>query len=342
MKVVIDDKIPFIRAAAERLFDEVVYLPGNAFFPQDIKDADALIIRTRTRCDRALLENSRVRFIVTATIGYDHIDTAYLEERGIAWTNCPGCNASSVGQYIESCLILLQKAERIPSFPTIGIVGAGHVGTQVARKARALGCTVKLNDPPRASREGNDPLFCPLEELEETCDVITFHTPLTYEGPFASHHLAGTDFFSRLRRDTVLINTARGGVVDERLLKAACENGSVSTYIIDTWENEPDIDRELLRNAFIGTPHIAGYSADGKCNASRMALHAVCDFFHLPAEFTLEPPALPKELTPVKDEKERKLQLYNPLRDSNALKENPGKFEYLRGNYPLRREFFDE
>ena len=341
MKVAIDDKIPFLQPIARKLFDEVVFLPGNAFSRQVIERADALIIRTRTLCNRELLEGSHVKFIATATIGYDHIDTAYLKERNIVWTNCPGCNASSVGQYIESCLILLQEEGIVPTSPTIGIVGNGHVGNQVALKAQAMGFSVKLNDPPKATKEKDNTHYYSLEELARTCDVISFHTPLSFNGDNPTFHLADADFFSCLKKKPVIINAARGGVIDEHSLLEAYRKNIISTYIIDTWENEPDINLELLRNAFIGTPHIAGYSADGKCNASRMALTAVCNFFHLQTDFTITPPQLSNKIVPEKDEAKRKLQLYNPLVDSQRLKEAPEKFEYLRGNYPLRREFFD-
>ncbi|MCF0159289.1 MAG: erythronate-4-phosphate dehydrogenase, partial [Bacteroidaceae bacterium] len=178
MKVVVDDKIPYINAAIEQVADEVVYAAGSKFTPGLVKDADALIIRTRTVCDENLLAGSQVKFIGTATIGYDHIDTDYLARNGIAWTNCPGCNATSVAQYIRSVLLLL-KREKGLSLPdsTIGIVGVGHVGQKVKKVAEELGMRVLLNDPPRAAQ--GEKGFVGLHELMEQCDVITFHTPLT-------------------------------------------------------------------------------------------------------------------------------------------------------------------
>lgn len=336
MKVIVDNKIPYIREAIERIADRVVYLPGNAITPADVRDADALVVRTRTRCDRALLEGSRVRFIATATIGFDHIDTRYCEQAGIVWTNCPGCNAGSVEQYVHAALLLLQRERALClRQSTLGVVGVGHVGSRVACMAEELGMKVLRCDPPRADRgeEG----FVDLPTLARTCDVITFHTPLNREGAYRTLHLADEAFFASLCRRPVLMNTSRGEVVDtEALLRALCEE-RVSEAVIDTWEHEPDIHPDLLHRVFLGTPHIAGYSADGKSNATRMALEALCRFFHIEASFRIVPPALPPT-TYADDPAEAFLQLYDPTRDSNALKAHPEQFEQLRGNYPLRRE----
>ena len=337
MKVIIDDKIPFIRDAAEKMFSNVVYLPGDRITASDVKDADALIIRTRTRCDQSLLNGSAVRFIVTATIGYDHLDIDYLSKTGITWTNCPGCNASSVGQYIESCLILLKRQKLLPASPVIGIVGLGHVGNQVAMKVKSLGYKLLFNDPPRQERE-DEVDFCNMKEIAEICDVITFHTPLTFTGRYKTWHLADNGFFNSLERKPIIINAARGGVVDERELHKAYINGRISAYILDTWENEPHIAIDVMNDAFIATPHIAGYSADGKCNATKMALKATCDFFGIKPEFNIMPPLLPNNMVLEGNKEEQKLQLYNPCIDNDRLKMHPENFEKLRSNYPLRRE----
>lgn len=337
MKVIIDDKIPYIRESAEKMFSEVVYLPGSAISATDVKDADAMIVRTRTCCNKYLLEGSSVKFIATATIGYDHIDTQYLKDKGIEWTNCPGCNATSVGQYIESCLLLLQRHGLLKENPTVGIVGVGHVGTQVAKKLEKWGCPLLFNDPPKAESY-KSVSYCSLQELAEKCDVITFHTPLTRSGDYPTWHLGDKKFFGQLQKNPIIINAARGGVVDEKALLEAYNVQQVRAYVLDTWENEPNISPTMLEKAFIATPHIAGYSADGKSNASRMALTAVCQYFGIKPEFSILPPSLPSSMKPASTEEERKLQLYNPLTDSNALKQHPEQFEYLRGNYPLRRE----
>lgn len=334
MKVVVDDKIPYIRGVIEQIADEVVYLPGGDFTPDTIRHADALIVRTRTRCNAALLAGSRVRFIATATIGYDHIDTTYCQQAGIGWTNCPGCNAGSVAQYLRSVLLLLHREKGLDfSSSTIGIVGVGHVGSLVRDAASALGMQVLCCDPPRTDR--GEAGFLPLEELAPRCQVITFHTPLIHTGKYRTFHLADESFFNRLEGSPVLINTSRGEVVSTGALLHALESGRVSDAVIDVWENEPHISPELLRRAYIATPHIAGYSAEGKVNATRMSLEALCRFFHLPErDFAILPPPLPKETVYPNDS----LSLYNPHRDSDALKAAPDCFEYLRGHYPIRRE----
>ena len=338
MKVIVDDKIPFIREALGQIADEVVYVPGREFTPEVVREADALVTRTRTRCDRHLLEGSRVRFIATATIGFDHIDTAWCRQAGIAWANAPGCNAASVGQYMQSALLLWQQATGVPLHRlTIGIVGAGNVGTRVAAVARELGMTVLLNDPPRQDREG-DAGFCSLEELARRCDVLTFHVPLIREGKYNTFHLADEAFLATLKRRPLLVNTSRGEVVDTAALLRALDEGRVADAIIDVWENEPDIDRRLLQRAFLATPHIAGYSADGKANATRMALDALCGFFHLRADYSIVPPPPAQPLIRARDLTDACLQMYDPRRDCAALRARPELFEKLRGDYPLRRE----
>ena len=359
MKIIIDDKIPFMRGQAERL-GTAVYLPGAAITADDVRDADALIVRTRTRCDEALLKGSRVKFIATATIGFDHIDTAWLAENGIGWTNCPGCNAGSVAQYVESALLLLARAGRIrlDAATTLAVVGVGHVGAQVALMAKRLGLTLLLCDPLRLQGSGGveegsaaaggiaDAACCAtLDDVCRQADIITFHTPLTRQGLHATFHLASADFFSRLQRRPVVINSSRGEVVDTGALLGALRGGIVREAVVDTWENEPDISRELLDRAFLATPHIAGYSADGKANGTRMSLEAVARFFGVDCLFDVEAPAVPPTFryypeAPDDAAANPSLALYDPRRDSDALKADPVAFERLRGNYPLRREHF--
>ena len=338
MKVIVDNKIPYIKGNIEKIADEVVYLPGHAFTKEEVKDADALIVRTRTFCNADLLVGSRVKFIATATIGFDHIDVAYCREAGIEWTNCPGCNAGSVEQYVHASLLLLKHHKRLElEKSTLGIVGVGHVGKRVQRMAEALGMRVLLNDPPREDNGENG--FVSLQTIAEECDVITFHTPLNREGKYTTFHLADAGFFSGLKRAPFIINSSRGEVVDASALLQALEEGKVKDAVIDTWEGEPDISLELLQKVFVGTPHIAGYSADGKANATRMSLEALCRYFGKTAEFVIVPPSLPEKTYSANPE-EAYLEVYNPMEDSARLKENPEKFEWFRGNYPLRRELF--
>lgn len=357
MFVVVDDKIPYIKGIIEQIADKVTYLPGKEFTKDKIKDADALIIRTRTRCDRQLLEDTKVQFIISATMGYDHIDTNYCNRKGITWTNCPGCNASSVGQYDRTVLLRLSMAEKLDlRHTTVGIVGVGNAGSAVARTLQPLGVKLLFNDPPRNQREQAEdlqfssrvkylkhpaPLFpvskwSSLDELANQCDVIAFHVPLIYIGENPTHYLADSSFFNKLKRQPVILNAGRGGIINEKALMQAMDKRQVREAVIDTWENEPDINRDLLKRTFIGTPHIAGYSADGKANATRMSLEALCNFFHIHMNFTIIPPAM----TPEKywNKIDKSLQSYDPERDSQRLKAHPEAFEFLRSNYPLRRE----
>lgn len=339
MKVVVDAKIPYIKGVIESLADEVVYAEGKDFTPVLVKDADALFVRTRTRCDRALLEGSSVRFIATATIGYDHIDTVYCREAGITWTNAPGCNAAGVAQYVQSVLLLLEKMGKIKlSESSLGVVGVGHVGSKVVEVGRKLGMKVLPCDPPRAEKEGWDGFYAYHNII--ACDVITFHTPLTKDGLYPTWHLVDECFLRGASplRPPYIINTSRGEVVDNALLSRELYCGLVAGAVLDVWENEPNINRFLLSQSLIATPHIAGYSADGKANATRMALEAYCKFFHITANFNIEPPAPEHPDIYARTEADALLQIYDPRVDSEALKQNPELFEQLRGNYHFRRE----
>lgn len=331
MKIILDDKIPYIEDKLHLLADEVVLLPGSEIGPDDVKDADALVIRTRTRCDEKLLQGSKVQFVATATIGFDHLDTNYLQKAGIRWTNCPGCNSASVAHYVESSLLLLQQEKGLRlKDATIGIVGCGHVGSKVRAVAQRWGMRTLVCDPPLGH-----PDFVSLERLEQEADVITFHVPLTQEGSNATWHLADEAFFQRLARIPYIINTSRGEVVDGDALLAALKDGRVRDAVLDVWEHEPQLNLELLQRVFLGTPHIAGYSADGKVNADNMVIDALCNHFHLPHPGLVAPPSLPAD-KPLVD---NPLDYYNPQTDSLQLKADPSKFEYLRNHYPLRRDY---
>ena len=266
MKIVVDDKIPYINDALRELADEVVSLPGARISAADVHDADALIVRTRTRCDAALLDGSRVRFVATATIGFDHIDTEYMRAAGVEWMNCPGCNAASVAQYVQSALTLMRREKGLDlRGMTIGVVGCGHVGSKVARVALDEGMRVMVCDPPREIAgqtetyepcgvkpvDGIKPVFVSLDTIMRECDVITFHTPLTRSGRYGTLHLADEAFFNGLERRPVVINTSRGAVVDNQALKAAIMANKVSAAVIDTWENEPNIDLDLDRKSVV-------------------------------------------------------------------------------------------
>ncbi|MBQ8607989.1 MAG: 4-phosphoerythronate dehydrogenase PdxB [Bacteroidaceae bacterium] len=337
MKVIVDDKIPYIKDFISQLADQVVFLPGASITSTDVEDADALIIRTRTQCNSTLLANSRVRFIATATIGFDHIDTEYCQQNHITWVNCPGCNAKSVAQYVHSALLALQEEKGIEyKNQCMGIVGVGHVGSLICETARSLGMKILRCDPPRAAL--GETGFVSLEEIAHKCQIISFHTPLIKEEPYCTYHMADQTFFQSLVHKPIIINTSRGEVIETQALLTALKKRLISEAIIDVWEHEPLIDLNLLEQTFIGTPHIAGYSADGKANATRMVLEAFCHFFNIPFnKFEIKLPSIDINQTEYRPN-ELKLALYDPRNDSKNLKICPMQFESLRSNYPLRRE----
>lgn len=345
MKIVADNTVPYLKGIAEPIA-EVKYLTSKEFTPENVQDADALIVRSIDKCTRELLEGSRVKLITSATIGFDHIDTQYCGEAGIAWKNSPGCNAVSVAQYVLAGLITiaLRKGEALQG-KTIGIVGVGHVGKEVEKLCTAYGMNVLRNDPPRAEAEGEDG-FVSLDTIAEQADIVTFHTPLTKEGRFATRHLAGEDFFCKLQRTPWFINASRGAVHDTDALLRARREGKIGELILDCWENEPDINRELLGLAAIATPHIAGFSADGKANGTRMCLKNIERFFRVKIDKIDEvvPPApvnpiINLDLFDGKRIEQAILTSFNPLAVDRALRENPDKFEWFRANYHHPREY---
>lgn len=349
MKIVCDAHIPFLRGVLEP-YAEVAYIPGQDISADDVRDADALMVRTRTRCDKALLEGSKVRFIATATIGYDHIDTAWCESNGIAWTNAPGCNSWSVQQYMGSLLVCLSRHFGFaPREKTLGIIGAGNVGSKVARLAALLGFRVLLCDPPRARKEGAGG-FVTIDEIVAQCDIISCHVPLTRQGDDATYHLFDSSRIAALRPDQILINTSRGEVVDGQALKEALKSKSILTAALDVWENEPRIDPELLGLLFIGTPHIAGYSQDGKANGTMICIQTMAKYLDLPlADWEVSDipqPDEPAELT--LDAESRRpqelladaiLHTYDVRKDAALLLSDVNSFEKLRSSYRIRREF---
>jgi len=340
VKIIIDSYIPYIKGAFDNVAD-VEYLPYKEITPDTIRDADALVVRTRTHCDEQLLQNSNVKFIASATIGYDHIDAAYCAQKGIAWTNAPGCNALSVAQYIASVLsFLCRKNNYELTGKTMGIVGVGAVGTKIATLARSFGMNVLLNDPPRARKEVNE-TFVPLDIICKQADIISFHTLLNVSGVDKSFHLADKAFFDRLERKPVIINAARGEIVDTSALIHAVKQEKVSDIVLDCWENEPDIDRELLTLTTLATPHIAGYSAEGKANAATQSVQAISRFFGL----GLDNWETNKLIFPNKDiinDITTALPffeaIYNVEADNALLKNTPEEFEQQRSNYFFHHE----
>lgn len=347
IKIIADDKIPFLRGVLEK-YAEIKYVSGQSVTNEMVADTDALIIRTRTRCDESLLKNSKVKFIATATIGYDHIDTHWCEANGIHWTNAPGCNAASVNQYFLSALAeLLIKENLNPAALTLGIVGVGNVGSRVARTAEALGMKVLLNDPPREQLEKGKG-FVNLDVLREQSDIISFHVPLSRKGKFSTLKMVDMKFFKQSAKPFFLINTSRGEILDEKSLLTAMEAGMVRQAVLDVWDNEPSLNPDLHSRVFIGTPHIAGYSTDGKANGTRIAVEALVRFFGL-KDFPGIEPELPVPAEPVitvdcigrstvEIIREVCEQSYPVMQDDSNLRKDPESFEKLRGNYPIRRE----
>lgn len=348
MKIIIDDKIPYIKGALES-FAEVIYLSGSKTTAEAVKNADALITRTRTICNKKTLEGSSVKFIATATIGFDHIDTEYCKNAGIEWTNAPGCNAESVNQYISSALFSYSKRKKFElKDKTIGIVGVGQVGSRVAKTCEILGMKVLLNDPPRERNEGSSK-FVSLEKIQEKADIITFHVPLNIDGEDATYHLASETFLQNLNKKPLIINSCRGEVIDSEAAYNALEANNISGLIIDCWENEPELDLDLLNHSDYGTPHIAGYSKDGKANGTKMSVQAISRFFNLGIN-DWEPTnvELPENTIIELDGNQRHeysilaeaiLATYDIENDDEALRDGPHLFEQLRGDYPVRREF---
>ena len=312
MKIICDIYIPFIVEAIQKEWPDVEIIPME---PEQIdalavRDADVLIVRTRTRVNEALLAGSNVQMVCTATIGFDHIDIAYCDSHGTRWMSCPGCNAQAVCDYIEEAIeeTISNFKFQISNSPTIGVVGVGHVGSLVASMAARRGLNVLLNDPPKK-------IGVSLDEIAQKCDIITFHVPLD----ISTYHLCNESFLNRCKPGALIINAARGGVVDEQALLR-----SGHPYILDTWENEPAIDPEVARHAFRASMHIAGYSEEGKRNASQMCLDAVALQFGLPR-------------IRLKEEYRPALIDGKWLADITAqLQAHPERFEQLRKQYPLR------
>ncbi len=343
LTIVADDKIPFLKGVFESCGCEVRYLPGGTICAEDVRDAQLLLTRTRTLCNEALLKDSAVQFIATATIGFDHIDTDYLNRRGIAWTNAPGCNSGSVMQYITLSLAALAHKHNITlEGKTLGVIGAGNVGSKVVKAGIALGMNVLVNDPPRSEKEKGE--FHTLAEILAESDFVTVHTPLEKQGKYPTWHLANRDFFETMKPGSFFINSSRGAVCDNHALKEALQKYRIAGAILDVWENEPDIDLELLNLLDIATPHIAGYSADGKANGTKMSVRAAADFFDLEELKNFEPSGVPQPENPLISIEGKSLyevlrQTYDIMQDYTNLRNAPEKFEYIRGSYPVRREF---
>ncbi len=327
MKIAVDPNIPFItKPLVETLGAEVTH----DLTPEGVRDADAIITRTRTKCDESLLGGSHVGFVGTATIGTDHIDLDYCRSAGITVANAPGCNAPAVAQWVLAAVRETGGYEG----RTLGVIGAGNVGSILIRWARALGMDVLVNDPPLSLTAPDRYAYCSLDEIADKADIVTVHTPLVREGRYPTYHLVGDDFINSLNRSPLVLNAARGPVADTAALLRGLDSGKISAVGIDCWEGEPEINRSLLEKALLATPHIAGYSREGKIRATQMVLDALSQYLGLDKPLMADADAI----RPVPETVAPSDITYDILADTRRLKELPETFETQRNRYDLRHE----
>ncbi len=359
MKIVADENIPLLMECFGAM-GEVVALPGRSISPEDVQDADALLVRSVTKVSRQLVENSSLKFVGTATAGFDHIDRDYLASQGIAFSHAPGCNSTAVVEYVLAALDILAERDGFELRDRqVGIIGKGQVGGRLYRMMERLGVDVCACDPLLASNEESrdDARYVSVDQLIECSDIICLHTPLTMDGPYPTHYLIGEQQLRAMNPGTVLINAGRGPVIDNAALKRCLSERDDLTVVLDVWEHEPDADPELMARVDIATPHIAGYSLDGKIRGTEMIYKALCQHFGLPARVRL--PAI----TPLPVLKQMKFSegttfsttcskairsVYDIRRDDAVMRkglmgaEEPQRrltFDRLRKDYPERREF---
>ncbi len=330
MKIIADRNIPFLEGRVSGA--ELIRLPASEIDREAVKDADALIVRTRTKCDKDLLDGSDVKLVATATIGTDHVDLDWCCKNGIIVRNAPGCNAPGVALYVWSSLL---RNGFDPKQSTLGVIGCGNVGSIVAQWGKKLGAEVLVCDPPRKEQGFTDHDYLPLDEVMRRSDAITLHTPLARAGNHPTFHMVGEDIIKHLKHGVIFVNAARGEVTDTHALVDAIQEGRIGKAIIDTWEGEPEIDSHLLKLADVATCHIAGYSVEGKQRATRMALEAVRDVLDVEIDLNgltgpyMEPAILDPDTI---------IKAYDPKEMTLSLKKHPEDFETLRNSYPLHSE----
>lgn len=344
--IVIDQDIPFIKGVLEP-YACVRYIAGDKITATDLKASDILITRTRTKCNRDLLENSSVKLIATATIGFDHIDLQYCAQRGIKVTSAAGCNARGVLQYVIGALAWLSVQEGWkPQQKTLGVVGVGNVGSLIAQYGRSLGFRILCCDPPKKLNDQSLD-YISLAELLPQCDIITLHIPFTPRGAetpeMATEGISNRTFFDQIRPGAIFINSSRGAVMEDKALIEAIEAQKISHAVIDTWNNEPNINPTLLQLSTLATPHIAGYSIQGKAAATAAVVRSCSNFLGLPLN-NWSPPevekAIPKADVSWEEICDRTPAYFNIKEQSQTLKSTPQSFESLRNNYIFRTEFF--
>jgi erythronate-4-phosphate dehydrogenase len=354
MKIIADENIPCVEQAFASL-GEVELLPGRGMKPEQVRDADILLVRSVTRVDEGLLAGSKVRFAGSATIGFDHVDREYLESRDIGFSTAPGSNAISAAEYVISALMVLALRDGISlTEKTVGIIGCGNVGSRVLEKLSALGVQCLVNDPPLKAQGGHEN-YVELDALLQA-DIITVHVPLVTDGDFPTLHLADKTFLEKLKPGAVLVNTSRGAVVDNHALDLLLGRRSDLSVVLDVWEGEPGISMSLLEKVTLGTPHIAGYSLDGKLRGTEMIYRAACEYFQRPLQWNAanELPAGGSVDTKqfiagdvVGNVCKAVLNCYDVRDDDGRLRailsmpphDRPAYFDRLRKEYPVRREF---
>lgn len=357
VKIVADENIPYIREAFNSV-GKVELVGGRAITNALLKEADILLVRSITRVDKDLLDGTRIKMVATATIGTDHIDEEYLHRAGITFAGAAGSNSNSVAEYITAALLTLAGRKGFTlAGKTIGVIGVGNVGSKVAYKCRQLGLNVLKNDPPLRELTGSKE-YCDLPELITASDVVTLHVPLKVKDRWPTFHMVNDLFLNKMKPGAFLFNSSRGAVVDGGILKGVLKSRGIAGCVLDVWENEPDIDGELLEMVDLGTPHIAGYSFDGKVNGTEMIYQAACRFLGIPANWDprVIMPAPPVRMISEEPGAEgpeilRKIvkRVYDIEADDARLREilampaekQPKHFDLLRKNYPVRREFFN-
>jgi len=349
VKILVDENMPYARELFSRL-GEVKPVAGRPIPMDELADAQALMVRSVTKVNASLLSGTAVKFVGTATAGTDHVDQAWLDEAGIGFSAAPGCNAIAVVEYVFSALLMLAERDGFTlKDRTVGIVGVGNVGSRLQARLEAWGVRTLLCDPPRAER-GDAGDFRPLEALVREADILTFHTPLFKEGPYKTLHLADDALISALKPGAILINACRGAVVDNAALLTRLEAGQDLSVVLDVWEPEPDLNVELLKRVDIGTPHIAGYTLEGKARGTTQVFEAFSDFIghrQQVALDTLLPAPEFGRITlhgPLDQPTLKRLAhlVYDVRRDDAPLRKVagiPGEFDKLRKNYLERREW---
>ncbi len=355
VKIVCAESVLFGREAFQTLGD-VLVVPDTEIRAFHLRDADALIVRSKTRVTAEMLQGGDVGFVGTATAGFDHLDTIFMDESDIAWGSAPGCNADSVAEYVATALLCLaHRHGLLPDKMTLGVIGVGQTGSRVARRAEAIGLNVLLNDPPLQVATG-DPGYLDLDEVLARSDAITLHVPLTRTGPYATQRMANCHFFARLKAGSLFVNASRGEVLDEEDLLFALDHGAVSHAVLDVWSCEPRFSKKLLDRADLGTPHIAGWSYEGRLNGTLQVYREACHFFEVdpawaPDEGAMPPAPEVKVDARGKSDEEVLWQMaravYDIEADDRALRAGAAEDEEARGrhfatlreHYAPRREF---